>query len=198
MSWLGALGGDRRRLFGMATAVLALLGLDERAGARRGKGKRLRRIAACATPADGTILASGGASRKALVFTPLRRGSLRRVQFGVLRNDAGADYVVQVLRAPGGAPSIKGFDVIAATVVPDTSIPEDEPATLTATFAGPTLEANETYAAVISRPVAGLNLVAGDGTDCPTVLTADGNDPVSPFITGGAVDGVLFAVFVAR
>jgi hypothetical protein len=125
----------------------------------------------CPGPKNDDI-SGDGADRFAQTFTADRDGSLRQIHFSVNKKpNTTGDYLVQLLRVIGGKPSHSPTDVLAALTVPDAAVATSSDATLTATFAGPALEAGTEYAVAFSRPGSGpggavANTRKGDGSAC--------------------------------
>jgi hypothetical protein len=116
-------------------------------------------------------------TRVAQVFVAQRSGTLRRIEF-LVDKPAGSmgDYVVQLLRVESGTPVHGATQILAGITISNAAVPDGE-STLTATFAGPVLEAGAEYAATIGRVAAGVRLgfFSGTGNGCAgQVFTSTG------------------------
>jgi hypothetical protein len=158
--------GSRRRLLtragGAGGTLAALLGLAESAAKKNGKHKRkkrkrtkgpsLRLAYAGAGPPDGYDLHPSG-TRLAQTFVAGRRGTLRRVQVAIAKQDGSSgNWLVQVLAANDDTPSPSPVSVLAAVTMPDAEVPAGA-SVRTADVAGPgpVLEAGTAYAVAIWR-----------------------------------------------
>ena len=109
----------------------------------------------CPGPGPGGFWGINGTDRLAQRFVAGRSGSLRQIRFDIIKDPSSpGDWVVQLVKIVGignTKPSNSPLDVLAANTIADASVP-DWDSTLIASFAGPTLEKNKEYAAVLSRP----------------------------------------------
>jgi hypothetical protein len=152
--------------------------------------------ASCPGPREDSFVwlspSGGGNNRVAQTFTSQASGALTMAQASVIKTGSSANWVMQINEVDGsGTPT---NTVLAATTVPDSTVPSGE-ATITGSFATPAaVNANQAYALVVTRPGSDhLEVGVRKGDDCPGQLfSSSPTGPFSPFMDWDLV----FTVFV--
>ncbi|MGZ5347896.1 MAG: hypothetical protein ACXWGV_09915 [Solirubrobacterales bacterium] len=130
----------------------------------------------------------------AQTFTALGTGTLVRAEVEIGKAGApGGDWVLRILATDGsGKPT---GTVLAATTVPDATIPDGN-SRLSGTFTAPaSVVAGQLYALAISRPGANQMLVRErSGDPCPGQEYFS-NSLANPWLSTGPMD-IVFAIFV--
>jgi hypothetical protein len=131
--------------------------------------------------------------RAAQVFRTTRGGRLSRVQVHIDKpNGSTGDYVVQLLRVNNSdTPLHAPLDILAATTVADADVPTGE-SQLTASFAGPFLEAETDYAVAVGRVGNQVRIGTVSGTTCGgQIFSAHGLEPFDPSNSDLVVSGFV-------
>ena len=131
--------------------------------------------------------------RWAQTFTPALSGPLTAAQLVVNESNPAftGDFTVRIATVDAGVPS---NNVLASTVVPESTIPEQE-TTITAVFASPaTVVAGQQYALVLTRP--GDYTVRGRALDPCNGQGYYSADQTAVFSPTGTID-LLYSVFVS-
>lgn len=135
----------------------------------------------------------GDECRAAQVFRATRGGQLSRIQIHIDKPASSTgDYVVQLLRVDNTDTPLRApLDILAATTIPDAGVPAGE-LQLTASFAGPLLEAETDYAVAVGRVGNQIRIGTVSGTTCGGQLfSAHG---LEPFDAGSS--DLVVSVFV--
>lgn len=188
----GITTSTRRRMLGAGSAgVLAAFGgrlvtTESEAKKRKKKQKKTKATPlhlAFRCPGPSTFIGfCGDECRAAQVFRTTRGGRLSRIQIHI-EKPAGStgDYVVQLLRVDNtDTPLHAPLDILAATSIPDADVPTGE-SQLTASFAGPHLEAETDYAVAVGRVGSQVRIGTVTGTTCGgQIFSAHGLEPFAP------------------
>jgi hypothetical protein len=162
--------GSRRGLLGCLSAgalgslghTFAMGGTEAREkGKKKGSKKRKKRCKPKLAPRNLAYECPGtptsfpeddGSVRIAQLFAASRGGTLREIQMLTDKEASSTgDYTLQLLRVIDGVPAHSPLDVLAATTIANTDVPDGE-STLIGTFSGPELEGGTDYAVAIVRP----------------------------------------------
>jgi hypothetical protein len=144
--------GRRAALAGAAASLGAANVLLTSPDGSAKKKKKLKAAFEC-KGSGNNFLALGEGFRVGQVFTAGRSGTLRQVRFVIDKQpdaDPG-DFVVQLVKTSGGVPESNAQAVLAASTVPDASVPQGV-STLVANFAGTRIRQGTVYGVVVSRP----------------------------------------------
>jgi hypothetical protein len=153
--------------------------------------------ASCTSTPSNAVIGQPGNNRGAQTFTAQNTGGLTRAQVEIDKVGGASDWNLSINAVDGlGTPT---NTVLAATTVPDASVP-DGVGTLTGDFASPaTVTAGQRYALVFTRPASDtLRIRYSAANPCPGFAFFS-DSQTNPFVAvcGGPNDcDLIFAVFV--
>jgi hypothetical protein len=142
-------------------------------------------------PETFVAIVDSGNERWAQTFTAQSGGVLTSAQ-ATVQKGPGADWLMQVAAVDGAGTPTNAL--LASEAIPDSSVPNGSPTTVSANFASPAaVTAGQQYALIVSRPNFGVTLAIRQGDDCAGQLFA--SEDMGPFLPF-AGDDMVFAVFV--